>query len=133
MIGSSLMTRLGAARLRVAKLWAKVGIGLAVVSLVACVSYKPIGAVMPQVDGSYNLLSMGRSESDALRVAQGDAKGTCREEGKKKFFVMDQSTHYVGPNLETSASKGAALRLLQIAASHENKENYKVKMHIRCL
>ena len=119
--------------IRVTSLWLKIGLCVAATGLVACASYKPIGAVMPQVDGSYNLLSTGRSESDALRVAQNDAKGTCRDDGKKKFFVMDQTTKYVGPNLETSANKGAALRLLQIAASNENKENYKVVMHIRCI
>ncbi|MBV1882714.1 MAG: hypothetical protein KUG82_13835 [Pseudomonadales bacterium] len=114
------------------KLCLKVGIAVATVGLVACVSFKPEGAVMPQVDGSYNLLSMGRSESEALRVAQNDAKGTCRDDGKSKFFVLNQQTHYVGPNLEASTNRGAALRLLQIAASNENKENYKVEMHIQC-
>lgn len=114
------------------KLWVKTGVVTVVLGLAGCVSYKPTGAVMPQVDGSYNLMSTGRSESAALRVAQNDAKGTCRDEGKKKFFVIDQNTKYVGPNLEASVNRGAALKLLQIAAAHENKENYKVEMLIRC-
>jgi hypothetical protein len=90
---------------------------------------------MPQADGSYRLVSTGRTESDALRVAQQDAKGTCKEDGKKRFVVVNQNSEYVGPNLEASGKSGAggaALKLLQIAATHENKENYKVEMLVTC-
>jgi len=108
---------------------------VSLISLVSCASYKPYGTVLPQADGSYKLVNTGRTESKAMRLAQEDAKGTCKTDKKKRYVVLSQDADYIGVKVDHGDKKGLAgvgMSLLQAAADHENKENYQVTTVIQC-
>jgi len=108
---------------------------VSMLSIAACASYQPYGTVMPQVDGSYKLVNTGMTESKAMRMAQEDAKGTCKMDKKKRYVVVSQDANYIGVKVDHGDKKGLAgvgMSLLQAAADHENKENYEVTTVIQC-
>ncbi len=114
---------------------ARLGIVASILTLSACVSYKPYGTVLPVGEGEYKIVNTGSTESNALKKSALDAKGTCKNDGKKKFIVVSQDSEYIGATIDKGDTKGAmglGAGILQAAANHYNKENHKVQTVIRC-
>lgn len=113
-------------------------ISLAAVSmlLASCVSYKPKGTVLPQGNGVYKLIMTGNTESIALRLSAEDAQGVCKDNGKRQYRIESQDSRYIGVKLDSGEGAGiggTSMTLLQVAADHNHKENYKVETLFTCL
>jgi len=109
-------------------------VGLAL--LTGCSSYTPRASVFPMENDRYKLIATSRTEHGALKVAQIDAEGICKDNTKsKKYAVIDQKTTYVGADKNAESGKGfggAAMKLAQTYSSMQDRENFKVEMVFKC-
>jgi uncharacterized protein YceK len=91
--------------------------------------------VLPQADGKYTAIASHNEERVALKTVMTDAKTTCKKAGYKDFYSTDKKSEYVGPKLTDGSEKGMsgfALKVAEVAAKHNNKENYRVEITFGC-
>lgn len=103
-------------------------------TMVAC-SHQIYGTVLPQADGTYRAIGSGKQERSAYKMVETDATTTCKKDGYKSFYSIDQKSEYVGPKLTDGEEKGFSgmtLTILEAAAKYKTKENYKVEMVFKC-
>jgi hypothetical protein len=111
-----------------------VAIGLALGVVTGCAT-QTYGTVLPQGDGTFHLVEQGKTERDALKMAQQDAETTCkRETSSRSFVTIEHSSEYVGVDVDngTTTASSIAANVVEFAGRMHNAENYKVEMTFRC-
>lgn len=111
-------------------------LALAPFTIIGCATTQIYGSVFPQADGTYKGITTAHDERSALKMAERDAKTTCKEKEKAPgFVVVNQSSKYIGPEMASANEKGftrLTMKALEFAAKNKNDENYKVEMHFKC-
>lgn len=93
------------------------------------------GTVLPQGNGTYQLVEKAQSERDAFKMAQRDAEATCkRYSDSRSFITIEHSSEDVGLKLEKGkgTAKDIASSVVEFAGRLRNDENYRVEMTFRC-
>ena len=111
-------------------------LALAPFAIIGCATTQIYGSVFPQADGSYKGIATAHDERTALKMAEKDAKTTCKvKEKAPDFVVVNQSSKYIGPKVASANETGftrLTMKALEFAAKNKNEENYKVEMHFKC-
>ncbi len=93
------------------------------------------GTVLPQADGTYKAICSAKKEPEAFKMAELDARTTCKKYGYDQFYSIDQTSKYIGPRLTDGSEqglKGLALKLAEAAAKNNTEYNYTVEMVFKC-
>ena len=111
-------------------------LALAPFTIAGCATNTMYGSVFPQQDGSYKGIATADAERTAYRMAENDARTTCKQkEQKRNFVVLEQSSKYIGPEMASANEKGftrLTMKALEFAAKSKSDENYKVEVHFKC-
>jgi len=93
------------------------------------------GSVIPYENNKYHAISIGGDKSTVLRMANHDAKVTCKKKGKKQYTVISQEVKYTPPP-EIKTGNKVIDTIGKIAAYHEaqdNQEDYEATTVFKCL
>lgn len=95
------------------------------------------GTVLPQADGSYQVVSAQKAKHQALEGVKLEAERTCKKAtGNKQFVSLDAQSEFTGVTIdrgEGGTTRSVIAGALEFAAKLENDTNYETRMTFRCV